>query len=303
MARFSLLLFLLIFAWGCDNNPQVEEGFIQSLGDSIYYKTVGVGEPLLIVHGGPVLDHQYLYEHLLPLADTHQLIFYDQRACGRSQVEIDPSRMTFDAMSADIDQIREHLGYEKLSILGHSWGGLVAMKYATTHDDDIHKLILSNSMAPTADFWNQENVIIASRYSEEDQEQLDKLSTSGLIRSKDPAPYIDQMMMISFKSQFYDPEKMDGLKLAIADDYHLRSSVFMNIAPEMSNYDLLDSLSSIESEVLIIYGEIEPATGLYLNTFKEAFPSASIETIKKTGHFPFIEQPKAYFEVIKDFLK
>lgn len=303
MRPLLLLSVAVLFLVACAEKPlPIQEGFVMSQGDSIYYKTVGVGDPLVIIHGGPVLDHSYLFNHLMPLAQNHQLIFYDQRACGKSQIEIPAERMTFDAFVKDIDQIRVHLGLNKISVLGHSWGGLVAMHYAMRNESRIDKLILSNSMAPTALWWDAENSAIAAQYTAEDRAKLDKLVSSGLLRSKEAGKYIEQMMKISFKSQFYDMTKMDQLALNIPNNHALRSAVFMQLSKEMADYDLRKGLSNYHQPVLLIAGEIEPSTELYLAEFTSVFENAKSELIPDSGHFPFIEQPSLYRSLIQDFL-
>ena len=302
--RFILIGISIILIGSCSKGQlQVEEGFFMSQGDSIYYTSVGEGEPLVVIHGGPVLDHVYMIDHFQNLAKDYQVIFYDQRVCGKSQVDIPAERITFDAFVEDIERLREHFSLEKTSMLAHSWGGLIAMKYALAHDDRIDKLILSNSMAPSANEWDKENVAVAERYTKEDQDQLNKLASSGLLRSEKAGPYIEEMMLLSYKAQFYDKSQVEKLQLSIPNDYALRSSIFMNLSKEMANYDLFDSLGQIESPTLIIYGESDPAVYLYLDVFRNSFPLASSKIIPKSGHFPFIEQPEVYSDMISEFLK
>jgi proline iminopeptidase len=240
MRYWPLCIALFIYTVSsCDKQVQFEEGFVLSGGDSIYYKVSGEGSPLLIIHGGPVLDHQYLADHLKGLSQDHQLIYYDQRACGRSSVDISPNQMTFDFMLKDIEAIRQHLELDQLSILGHSWGGLMAMKYAIAHEEQVDRLILSNSMAPTATWWDQENRLIFQRFKEHEIDKRDRLASSGLMRTTNAAPYIEEYMLLSYKPQFYDTTKIEKLSLYITDDYPLRSAVFMQLSQEMAEYDLL----------------------------------------------------------------
>lgn len=141
--------------------PPVQEGFVIANNSDVYYKTIGEGEPLLIIHGGPVLDHSYFLPHLEPLAKDCQLIFYDQRACGRSSVAIDSASMNLDGFVEDIEYIRRSLNLEKINVLGHSWGGLIAMKYGIAHDDKLDRMILSSPMAPSTLDWMKENAEVA----------------------------------------------------------------------------------------------------------------------------------------------
>jgi len=303
MKYWPLSIGLLFYiASSCDQQVQFEEGFVLSGGDSIYYKVEGEGSPLLIIHGGPVLDHQYLEEHLSVLSKDHQLIYYDQSACGKSSIDIAPNQMTFDFMLKDIEAIRLHLGLDKLSVLGHSWGGLVAMKYAIAYEERLDRLILSNSMAPKATWWDQENRMIFKRFKPNDIDKRDRLASSGLMRTTQAAPYIEEYMLFSYKPLFYDTTKLERLSLHITDDYPLRSNVFMHLSQEIADYDLLAHLRDVDVPTLIIYGDQEPATSFYLNEFAKTLPNTQRLIVTESGHFPFIEQPDVYFQTIRHFL-
>jgi|GEM_PF-1864778 len=106
--RVCLYLFIVLFIAGCNqqpariistnNNPQnvypMEEGFVEANRVMIYYKAIGHGDPLLIVHGGPGASHDYFLPYLLPLIKNNRLIFIDERGSGRSQKLEDPSGYT-----------------------------------------------------------------------------------------------------------------------------------------------------------------------------------------------------------------
>src|SRR5512139_4012854 len=110
---------------------------------SLYVKIIGRGDPLLLMHGGPGLDHTSLLP-LQPLADQFTLIFYDHRCNGRSEGgEI--SSMTFENLTADADALRQELGFDRWAILGHSFGGNVALEYALRYPQSFSHLILMNA--------------------------------------------------------------------------------------------------------------------------------------------------------------
>lgn len=79
------------------------------------------------------------------------MIFYDQRCCGQSTGEINASTINIETFVEDLDRIRQELGYKKISILGHSWGGFLAMNYATSHSENVDRLILSNSLPASSE--------------------------------------------------------------------------------------------------------------------------------------------------------
>lgn len=299
-----LVALLLILLVSCEEKPLiVKEGFMIINDSDVYYKTVGEGEPLLVIHGGPVLDHSYFLPHLESLAEDFQLIFYDQRACGRSSIDIDSTTMNLAGFVEDIEQIRQKMGFEKINILGHSWGGLVAMNYALAHDDRIDKLILSNSMAPSAKDWQKENIEAAKHINPDDKRRLDNIVSTGLIRSANPTPYIKEMMLLSFKSQMANPENINKLNLYIPNDFQQRSGVFGLLGPDLASFDLYSQLGKISSPTLVIFGEAEAAVNLHYQKMTDSFSQAELKVISASGHFPFIENPTEFDRVVSRFLK
>src|SRR5208337_2905499 len=104
----------------------VQEGFVDVNGLMIYYKTIGRGAPIMIVHGGPGASHDYFLPYLLPLARTNRLIFIDERGAGRSSMLEDVQGYTIENMVEDVEAVRVALGLGKISLLGHSVGGVLA---------------------------------------------------------------------------------------------------------------------------------------------------------------------------------
>src|SRR5712671_1297834 len=129
--RFAFAALTLLFSCFCfsqtaapKNLYPMQEGFVDSHGALIYYKIIGRGTPLLIAHGGPGASHDYLLPHLLPLMRTHKLIFIDERGSGRSSKVEDTKQYTVANNIDDIEAVRAALGLGKISLLGHSAGGV-----------------------------------------------------------------------------------------------------------------------------------------------------------------------------------
>ncbi len=104
----------------------LQEGYVDAHGVLIYYVEFGKGPPLMVVHGGPGADHTYFLPWLLPLARTHRLIFIDERGSGQSERLQDASKYTVENMADDVEAVRVALGLGKISLLGHSYGGVLA---------------------------------------------------------------------------------------------------------------------------------------------------------------------------------
>jgi proline-specific peptidase len=153
------ILFALLQTSGCTDRHEaltatssvypLQEGFVDAKGVLIYYKTLGNGRPLLIVHGGPGASHDYFLPYLLPLARNHRLIFIDERGSGRSEKLEDPSGYTVEGMVEDVEAVRGALGLGKVDLLGHSYGGVLAQAYALKYQQHLDHLILCSTFHST----------------------------------------------------------------------------------------------------------------------------------------------------------
>src|SRR6202142_2951283 len=129
----------------------MQEGFVDADGVMIYYKTIGRGAPLLILHGGPGASHDYFLPYLLPLARHNKLIFIDERGSGRSQKLDDPAGYTGENMVGDVEAVRQGLVLGKISLLGHSYGGVLAQAYALKYQNNLTHLILCSTFPSTTE--------------------------------------------------------------------------------------------------------------------------------------------------------
>jgi proline iminopeptidase len=119
------------------------EGYIGSSdGVELYYRVIGTaGDTLVVLHGGPGLDMGYLFPDLEPLAQSHVLISYDQRGAGRSTLVSDSAEVSIDAHVADLEAVRQHFGMASMALLGHSWGALLAARYAVGDPGRVARMV------------------------------------------------------------------------------------------------------------------------------------------------------------------
>lgn len=298
---FATICLLLLFS--CEPEKlDITDGYLNINGSQIYYKSVGKGDPIIIVHGGPVLDHSYLLPHLEPLAKDFRLIFYDQRAAGNSSIDVDTSKMNLEAFIDDIEQIRKRLGLKKINLLGHSWGGLLAMGYGVKYSQNLEHLVLSNTMAPNVMDWQTESAEVANMQTAQDrferQEILDDLKDG----KKDRIALINELLMTSYKSQMFDRGNLDKLELSLTNDYELRSQIYQQLAPDMRRFNFDSDLKLIKCPTLILYGDMEPAVNLYADKLLDLINGAELVIIGQSGHFPFIEQQASFDNAVLNFL-
>jgi proline iminopeptidase len=119
--------------------------FVQCGAERLYVRDVGRGVPLMVLHGGPDFDHEYLLPDMDRLAGSFHLMYYDQRGRGRSFSGEQPDEVAMATEVDDLDRVRESFGFESIAILGHSWGGLLAMEHAIRHPARVSHLILMNT--------------------------------------------------------------------------------------------------------------------------------------------------------------
>lgn len=270
-------------------------------GTELYVHTEGAGDPMMIVHGGPILDHGYLTEPLRPLADDYRLVFYDQRLSGRSAGSVDTSTVGLAAFVADIEAIRQELGLERIHLLGHSWGGLVAMNYALTHPDRLRSLILVSPMAPSTRLWQSSEVALQATIEPADTAGLGELGASPELAAREPAA-VERMLQLSFRSQLHDRRLAEQLRFHIADDYARRSEQFGHMIGELSSYDLVDELATLDVPTLLVYGGSEIGATIGGDVLARTIPDIRVESIPEAAHFAFLERPRAFHRVLQDFL-
>lgn len=272
-------------------------------GTEVFVKTIGKGSPIIVIHGGPGLNHTYLLPHLSSLAQKHQLIFYDQRACGQTSGDVDSTQMSLDLFVKDIDEIRKQLNLEKVTILAHSWGGLLGMRYASEYPQYIESLILVNTVSPLVKEYEEEtNRIINKRYTKKDSTLRANILRSPEFKSGNLNAY-SQIFRLSFKQSFYDTAYVNKMNLILSDDFvEKRKKIFL-LAKDLNSYNFYPSLKSIKCPTLIIYGAYDAVPLALSQKIQKNIKGSKLVTIEKAGHFPFIEQQPEFTKIVNNFLR
>lgn len=280
---------------------QPEEGLVQVNGTELFVKRIGSGDPIMIVHGGPVLEHGYLLPHLEPLADSYELIFFDQRLSGRSAGTVDSASVRLATFAADIEGLRQELGLGDIHLMGHSWGGLLAMSYAIRHGDHLRSLLLLNSIGANSALWQEEQALVASRITDQDRADMLAVRETEAFEQREPAAVL-AMLLISYRPQFFERANLEALELYVPLDYADRSRQFGFMSRELMSFDLTDGLAKLVVPTLIIYGEAEPAVAISAPALHTSVPNSELVIVPQAGHFPFVEQADTTLAAIRGFL-
>jgi len=300
--RISIHISVILLLFGCRNTtPHIEEGIRTINGTELYTMTMGQGDPVLVIHGGPGLNHRYFLPYLDPLARTHQLIFYDQRACGKSSVQVDTNAITLNNFIEDIEGLRKAYGITRLNLLAHSWGGLLALKYAIRYPGNIKTMILVDAIGASSAPNSEANRILADRFTPEDNDHRAAIIRSKEFEQRDPEA-IEALMKIAFKHQFYNTAFLDSLRLGLDENYGETSRLLQYLGSEVITFDFQSDLKNITTPTLLIYGRYDPLTELVGDGLARNMNNAEYVVINQCGHFPFIEQQDKFMQIVTKFL-
>lgn len=271
---------------------------------TLFCRTMGEGDPLIVIHGGGALNLDYLLPHMERLAKGNLVIFYDQRGCGRSAKDLDLELVTIESFVEDLESVRKAFGFEKVSILGHSWGALLAMQYAIAHPESIEKLILSNTMPASSEELlssSAERQKRLARYQEE-KKQVEEIEE---FKRGDPEA-IEKLYRAFFLGYCYDPAIVNLLNLRMTPEAFFNGSkVYFALRAELlaEPYSLYGALESLRIPTLILYGDDDPLPPYVAELIHRHIPNSKFVLLEKCGHFPYAEQPEIYFSLIEEFLK
>ena len=254
---------------------------------------------MLVLHGGPGADHQYLLPQMLELAREHELIFYDQRGGGRSRTD-DPAPITWQAHAEDLAAVVRELEIDPLIIVGYSWGGLLAMLYTVEGADSQFpipdSLVLIDPAPITKPYRLQFEAEFTRRQQGETIQALRReLSESGL-RERDPAAYRQRGFELSVAGYFADPTRAHDLT-----PFRVVGRVQQSVWASLGDFDLVPSLQRLTIPALIVHGRQDPIP-LASSEAAAAALRARLVILERCGHVPYVEQPTSLFEAVREFL-
>lgn len=316
MMQFFYLLFFLLFPQGTHlHSAQVaptslitdadvgHEVFVDVDGAKLFCRSMGKGKPIIVVHGGPGLSQEYLRPQLDRLVEHNLVIFYDQRASGRSTGEITPESMQIKTFVSDLDAVRKAFGFEKVTLIGHSWGGFLIMNYAISHPESVDKLVLVDSATESFEdnmLFLKENARRLAPY----EETLKMLQESKLFKEGDPETFAEFYRTI-FRAFCYIPEKANELTLTMTPTAALNSLKInhaFGTTVFSKPFNLSAQLNKFTMPVLIIHGDHDPIPLCTAENTHKSIPHSKLVVIKNCGHFPYVETPDVFFKELEEFL-
>lgn len=267
---------------------------------SLYVDVVGRGEPLVLMHGGPSAD-LWTMNAFRPCANQFTLVLYDHRCNGRS-TGVPVSTMTWENLTADADALRAFLGFERWSVLGHSFGGHVALEYALRYPERVSRLVLLDTAGDSR--WSRENAprLLAERGYSPAKIELVRRWLRGEF---EPAEYFRIFFQIA---AFYRQNRdlLPVLRQLAEGGWRTRmrpEALIYSGRHLLNGWSVMDRLAKITAPTLIMAGRDDfmfpPACQQELAA---GIPGSQLVLIDDAGHSPQDEQAAEVLRVLRDFL-
>ncbi len=279
-----------------------DEGFTTSAAAPLYWAKHGKenAPKLLVLHGGPGADHCYLLPQMLHLGERYDLLFYDQRGGGQSKTDA-RTPITWRTHVEDLAAVVAEFSLDPLSIVGYSWGAMLALLYAIEQKTNPHllapyRLALINPAPLTHEYRRQFEAEFARRQqSPEIQKLREELAVSGL-KEKDPAAYRQRAFELGVAGYFSDPRKAKDLT-----PFRVVARVQESVRESLGDFDLIRDLKGIKIPSIIIHGRDDP---IPLASSVEAARAlgTNLVVLDECGHVPYVEQPEMLFAALDSFL-
>lgn len=294
-----------------DPSLNAREGMIDFRGCRVWYGCIGEAEeqpgklPLLCLHGGPGAGHDYL-ESLAAIARRgRRVIFYDQLGCGNSDQPDDPSLWNVQLFVEEVDVVRNALGLGQLHLLGHSWGGMLAMEYALTQPVGVASLTVASSPVSMRQ-WVAEANRLREGLPTDVQAILQHHESAGTTNSDE---YQSAMM------EFYRRHviRVDPMPDAVARTFaklELNPQVYQtmngpsefHVIGNLKNWDIVARLPEIRVPTLVTSGRHDEATPLIAETVHQGIRGSEWVIFEDSSHMAHVEEADRYMEVLDEFL-
>lgn len=276
--------------------PQTEDSALVALGRvKLFTRSVGDGPDVVVLHGGPGTGHDFLLPHFDPLAVRRRLRYYDQRGSGRSAVPPDTD-MSWSMQVEDLSQLLAHWQIQRASLIGYSWGGLLALLFALAHPASVDRLALVAPAPVSAGGRARMVERFKARLQDPRLERLrQSLNQSGL-RQKDLSAYRQRAFELSVFPYFRDPSLASSV-VPFLVSARVRDAVWRSLG----DYDLTDRLSALSLAAVVLHGRHDP---IPLDSSEQIAESlqAPLEVFENSGHLPFVEEPERFVAVLDEFL-
>lgn len=283
--------------------PPQADGTTTTTAQPLYWCRYAPAAPLsrlLVLHGGPGASHDYLLPQMLELARERECVFYDQRGGGRSRTD-DRAPVTWQVHVEDLTRVAAELAPGPLTLVGYSWGGLLALLYAVEatagRAGPVPARLVLVDPAPVTRAWRNEfEAEFARRQASPAIAAMrEELAASGL-RERDPEAHRQRAFELSVAGYFADPRKATDLT-----PFRVTGRVQQEVWQSLGDFDLRAALRGLEIPSIVVHGRQDPIPMASSAAVADAL-SAETLWLDGCGHVPYVEQGAELFAGLRVFL-
>jgi proline iminopeptidase len=282
--------------------PPSESGHTSSTGVPLFWCAYGATDAptALVLHGGPGAHHDYLLPQFLRLTANHRLVFYDQRGGGRSR-ETGQGDVTWHVHVQDLARVIRELHLEPLTLIGYSWGALLALLYSLEaqrhHTLPAPRRLVLVDPAPLSRPYRQafEDEFARRQRSEAIRELREDLADSGL-RDSDPDAWRQRQFELGVAPYFAQPQAAKDLT-----PFRVTAKVQQSVWQSLGDFDVIADLAGLHVPAFFVHGRHDP---IPIQSTERAAGAmrARLLVLEASGHVPYVEQPDALFSAIEQYL-
>jgi proline iminopeptidase len=276
----------------------------------LYYRIIGHGgDTIIAIHGGPGLDHETIFGDFAVLGDKHTVIFYDQRGGGKSTLPPDTTTLVAARQVKDLDELRQHFGVARVTLVAHSYGPLLAASYAIAHPANVKRMVFFGPVPPRrGTFWQRFGQSLNARL---DSTQRATMASAGR-RMTDPAGdtrhACRDYWAIGLRPRLAEPDRTLPLlksDMCATDPAGLRYGNRIGNRVIMASYgdwDLRPQLRTLNVPTLVVHGEEESIPMDLVEEWVTTLPHARLLRVPRAAHFTYAERPELVWPAVERFL-
>ncbi len=309
LASIALLVPLLAScaSSGVRSGVVPREGFVASAdGVRLYYRVAGSGrDTIVVINGGPGVGHEVLAPDVAPLEARHTVVYYDQRGGGRSGLP-DTTMLGMDRFVEDLDAVRRHLGMERMSLLAHSFGPLIAAAYARTHPERVERMVFFGGLGPRRE--DAMDFARARAAQRDSAQELRWREIARRFRTGTPAEAVDAcrentaLMNELVAAEGWPVRRgtsCDAPAEAVVYGYRYTSQL---LPRSLGAYDFTRDLAGLRAPLLVITGDRDETPVPAHRAWAAAVPNGRLLLIPGGGHYPHIERPDVFYPAVDAFM-
>ncbi len=267
----------------------------------LFVKERGSGYPIVVLHGGPGLDHRMFGDYLDPLTDEFRLLLVDQRAQGRSDAAPEHT-WTLERMAQDVVMLARALGLERHAVLGHSFGALVALQSAVDYPGQAAQTIVSAGV-PSARYLAHVDKNLAAF---EPAALRERVTSSWAREAEAHTPEdVESLMRDQLPFHFADPEdrRIEEFLRRTEGAVYSPDVLRRFAVSEYGGIEVEDRLPDVVSRVLVLAGRYDRTCIVQAGVaMANLIPNAELVVFENSGHMLYVEEPELYVAVVRGFL-